>query len=87
MALGRCTECGHEMSTFASSCPNCGSELPAKRPEQIKCSTCKGSGYYYIEDGPKGEGTGIFGNRNFPCSKDHPRAKKCGCSNGWIEIN
>ncbi len=36
MALIKCTECGHEVSENASSCPNCGSPIE----KEIVCSEC-----------------------------------------------
>ena len=30
MALRKCRECGHQVSTSASACPNCGARLPKR---------------------------------------------------------
>ena len=35
MALGKCPECGHDMSTEAEQCPNCGWRPPNKRHESF----------------------------------------------------
>jgi len=36
MALAKCPECGHDMSTDATDCPNCGWQNPVqKEPERV----------------------------------------------------
>ena len=36
MALAKCPECGHDMSSDATSCPNCGWQNPVqKEPERV----------------------------------------------------
>ena len=32
--LGGCFDCGHEVSNFAKTCPNCGRERPFLTPEE-----------------------------------------------------
>lgn len=54
MALGSCSECGHNMASSATSCQNCGS---TKRPVRTRykkipahvttCTRCGGSGVLY----------------------------------------
>lgn len=56
MALGMCQDCGHEMSSSAISCQNCGStRRPVKRKFRYvrkvsTCTHCKGDGtVFYIK--------------------------------------
>src|SRR5688500_6702954 len=36
MALAKCPECGHDMSSDATACPNCGWQNPAqKEPDRV----------------------------------------------------
>jgi hypothetical protein len=43
MALTNCRECGHEISSEAESCPNCGAPNPQKRSKlEGGCSTVLG---------------------------------------------
>jgi hypothetical protein len=42
MALQKCKECGHEVSTKAESCPNCGSPVKRKRGFAAGCLTVIG---------------------------------------------
>lgn len=100
MALGRCSECGHEMSTTAKSCPNCGSTLSPKerKVRLVNCGFCRGEGYHYIryEANPNYRSMGgcynpifnpVMKNIRHPCSKNHPGAEKCfaECKDGKVE--
>ena len=38
MALGKCPECGHAMSSDADSCPNCGWKTKAKKMQEAGSS-------------------------------------------------
>jgi len=45
MALGKCPECGHVMSTTAAFCVNCGGTAPALLSEEqqdIRCIQSNG---------------------------------------------
>ena len=49
MALIKCNECGHEVSSRAKTCPNCGNPLDEEKEElkeQKKCSC----GFYNEKD-------------------------------------
>lgn len=93
MALGKCLECGHEMSTTAQSCPNCGSTLPPKKARLVNCDFCKGEGYYYVhvyvQDNNQIPGHSCIDHtsrRYYPCSKNHSGAIKCpSCTDGKVE--
>ena len=96
MAIGKCADCEHEMSTTAESCPNCGSTLPAKEKKTrlVRCHFCQGEGYYYLElIKPPGwhqvPGCSAIGSsiRSVPrpCSKGYPGAEKCSCRDGKEE--
>ena len=36
MTLTKCEDCGHEVSTEAASCPNCGGPTPAARTRKSR---------------------------------------------------
>lgn len=101
MAQGKCRDCGHEMSTTAKECPNCGCTLPAKEKKirTITCPTCKGTGYYYTfrtnyyGGSMKVPGCSALGYSNgnenktsyISCEKNHNGALKCFCNDGQVE--
>ena len=96
MALGKCSECNHVMSTTAKFCPNCGSTLPPNKGRLVDCDVCKGSGYTYmavienkyyrnIPGCSALSDSGPTYRKETPCSKDYPGATKCHwCKDGKI---
>ncbi len=62
MALIKCPECGHDVSTFAQTCPNCGYPIQQQqKPPQVEeikpertrqCPVCKKSLEVSIETCP-----------------------------------
>lgn len=38
MALGKCPECGHDMSSDAGSCPNCGWKRAGTKIDEVGSS-------------------------------------------------
>jgi TM2 domain-containing membrane protein YozV/RNA polymerase subunit RPABC4/transcription elongation factor Spt4 len=57
MALIKCHECGHVMSTLAETCPNCGVAISKVETQQIKtrkfCSRCGAEIDFQTEICPK----------------------------------
>lgn len=50
MALMKCPECGHDMSTLADACPNCGYKLVQDRKVNIEEKEEKTNNNYYRND-------------------------------------
>lgn len=48
MALGRCRECGKEVSSEAKACPHCGASSPIKKKRGIWAMGCLGLLFVWI---------------------------------------
>lgn len=82
MSLGKCIDCGHQMSSSAEFCPNCGcTNQPLKKKERYKkCDDCNGLGYFRYADLPCTCNLFICRcNRGMkvPCSNTRSDAREC----------
>lgn len=91
MPLIKCPECGKEISSYASSCPNCGCPAARFNKKQTNtfvttdCKNCEWYGEYYTESffglgnnkhtGCTLKNKKIFGNPAPSCATFHPKGK------------